>query len=98
MTQSRPTIVYALLLQHMESKRYSIMETQHNLARVVRDVETGYEVEITRRKRPVARLVPVDAEEPIDFPDFTGRAQCIWKGQWSGLSSNELVDEGRGER
>lgn len=82
----------------MGTKRYSIMETQHNLARVVRDVEAGYEVEITRRRRPVARLVRVDVQEPVDFPDFTVRAAAIWAGGWAGASSGELVDEGRGER
>jgi len=41
-----------------QKKTYSIMESQHNLAQVVREVEAGYEVGITRRKTLVARMLP----------------------------------------
>jgi antitoxin (DNA-binding transcriptional repressor) of toxin-antitoxin stability system len=34
------------------------METQHNLSKVLREAEAGQEVQITRRKKVVARLLP----------------------------------------
>jgi prevent-host-death family protein len=81
-----------------EKKTYSIMESQHNLAQVVREVEAGYEVEITRRKKRVARMVPPEEDDRVEFPDFAARAGGIWGQGWRGRSSNELVDEQRGER
>ncbi len=81
-----------------QKKTYSIMESQHNLAQVVREVEAGYEVGITRRKTLVARMLPPEEDDHVEFPDFAARARAIWGETWQGRSSQELVDEGRGER
>ena len=81
-----------------EKKTYSIMQSQHNLAEVVREVEAGYEVEITRRKKLVARLVPPEEDDRIELPDFAARARRVWGEAWQGSSTDELVDEGRGKR
>lgn len=37
----------------------TIREAQHDLPRLLRDVETGQKVEIRRRKKPVAMLTPL---------------------------------------
>jgi prevent-host-death family protein len=73
------------------------MEAQHNLAALVRRVEAGAELVITRRRRPVARLVPLE-EKPLVFPDFKARARKVWGGAWRGAGSDELLDESRGSR
>ena len=74
------------------------MEAQHNLAAVLREVDAGEEVLITRRKKVVARLLPPEEVEPVQFPDFSARATETWGDEWTGASSDELVDYGRGER
>jgi antitoxin (DNA-binding transcriptional repressor) of toxin-antitoxin stability system len=79
-------------------KQFSIMETQHNLARVLREVEAGQEVQITRRKKVVARLLPPLKSEEIRFPDFGARARRSWGDRWKGASSDELLDKSRGDR
>ena len=79
-------------------KTFSIMEVQHNLARVLREVEAGHVVGITRRKKLVARLMPPEVEEPVEFPDFEGRAREVWGEEWTGRGSDELLDETRGDR
>lgn len=79
-------------------KTFSIMETQHNLARVLREVEAGHEVGITRRNKLVARLLPPAGQVEVELPDFVGRARKVWGGTWRGSSSDELLDESRGER
>ena len=86
---------YALFLCVVKS--CSIMEAQHNLAALVRRVETGAELLITRRRKPVARLVPME-EPPVVFPDFKARARKIWGSTWRGAGSDELLDESRGGR
>ncbi len=87
---------YALCLCVM--KTFSVMEAQHNLAVLLREVEAGRELTITRRRKPVARLSPVPAHEPVVFPDFAARARETWRGPWRGASALELVEETRGER
>lgn len=39
------------------TKRYSIAEARSNLPTVVREVESGLEIELTRRGKPVAVVV-----------------------------------------
>ncbi len=77
-------------------KTVSIMEAQHNLSRVLRQVESGQSVVITRRKHMIARLEPVN--QPVALPDFGVRAAKIWGAKWKGASSNDLLEESRGER
>jgi antitoxin (DNA-binding transcriptional repressor) of toxin-antitoxin stability system len=79
-------------------KQFSIMETQHNLSKVLREVEAGQEVQITRRKKVVARLLPPLKSEEIRFPDFAARARRTWGGRWKGASSDKLLDESRGDQ
>jgi len=79
-------------------KMFSIMETQHNLARVLREVEAGHEVGITRRNKLVARLLPVAEPDGVEWPDFLARARDIWGEEWTGTRSAALLDESRGDR
>lgn len=74
------------------------MEAQHNLSKVLREVEAGREVQITRRRKVVARLLPPQQRESVRFPDFGARARQTWGGRWSGASSDELLDQSRGDR
>lgn len=89
-------MVYAHILCAM--KKVSIMEAQHNLSKVLRQVEEGQAVYITRRKKVVARIGPPAPEEPVAFPDFGRRARRTWGGKWTGASSQELLEASRGER
>ncbi|MFN0126012.1 MAG: type II toxin-antitoxin system Phd/YefM family antitoxin [Verrucomicrobiales bacterium] len=79
-------------------KTFSIMEVQHNLSRVLREVAAGHEVGITRRKKLVARLLPPAEEPAVDWPDFGSRARGVWGDGWVGATSDALVDESRGHR
>lgn len=73
------------------------MKAQHNLAALVRRIEVEGELVITRRRKPVAKLVPID-KPPLAFPDFKARAHKIWGGAWQGAESDALLDESRGAR
>ncbi len=47
------------------AKRKTIVETRDNLARLIHEVEEGEPVEITRRGRPVAMLMSLEAVERL---------------------------------
>lgn len=72
------------------------METQHHLSRVLRVVESGQSVGITRRKQLVAKIIPMQTE--VELPDFVSRARRIWGKSWQGAPSEALLDEVRGAR
>ena len=78
-------------------KKVSIMEAQHNLSKVLKQVGEGQGVYITRRKKVVARIVPPEVNPEPEFPDFAKRARKTW-GEWKGQSSSGLLEDTRGSR
>ncbi|MFM8460345.1 MAG: type II toxin-antitoxin system Phd/YefM family antitoxin [Chthoniobacterales bacterium] len=78
-------------------KTASVMQAQHNLAALLREIERGQTLVITNRRRPVARLSPVRVAK-MEFPDFKARAARTWSGTWRGAGSLALLDESRGSR
>jgi prevent-host-death family protein len=87
---------YALILCVM--KKVSIMEAQHNLSKVLKSVEEGQSVYITRRKTVIAKIVSPLSETAIEYPDFEERAKNNWQESWQGSSTEALLDEARGNR
>jgi len=83
-------------------KTVTIREAQQNLAKVLRQVEQGEEIQVVRRKQPVARIVPVrtpaEASGTVDWSDLSERLDRIWKGRALGRSTDRILDELRGER
>jgi len=80
-------------------KKASVREVQHNLASVLRWVEDGEEVQVMRRNRIVAKIVPANQvlKKP-QWPDFAKRAAAIWGKQPKGKGASEIVIESREER
>jgi antitoxin (DNA-binding transcriptional repressor) of toxin-antitoxin stability system len=68
--------------------RYSFKDVEAQLAE-------GEEIEITRRKRVIARLVPVVAEPKSIFPDFLGRMKENWGNKTLAPSNADLLAEER---
>ena len=75
----------------------TIRQVQHNLSEVLSWVEQGEEVQVLRRKKIVARLVPPDPR-PVEAPDFLARARAVWGDRPKGESLSEVVAKARGER
>lgn len=59
------------------TQNVSLREANQHLSRYVRDVEAGAEVVITRRGRPVARLVPVAAERQFSAEQEAALARTV---------------------
>jgi prevent-host-death family protein len=56
----------------------SLRQMQHHLSEIMRRVDHGQEILVTRRRRIVARLVPAAAgASAVDWPDFAGRARAL---------------------
>ena len=90
------TTIYALKICVM--KTISIMRAQHNLSEVLRSLGPGERVAITRNKKVVAELVAPQGQSRPAFPDFAARARATWREGWKGSSTDELLDETRGDR
>ncbi|MCC6765927.1 MAG: type II toxin-antitoxin system prevent-host-death family antitoxin [Deltaproteobacteria bacterium] len=76
----------------------SIREAQHNLPKILRAVSRGEVVEITRRNRVVARLVPAAPGPVGKLPDFVARARTIWGRGPGGKPTSEIVIDARSDR
>ncbi len=76
---------------------FGVFEAKNRLTALLDEVEEGHEILITRRGKPVARLVPADAgfdraRARRAADDLLREAKGLTLG---GLSIKELVSEGR---
>lgn len=86
-------------MSDMAKSTVSIRELQQNLERVMARVERGQEIEVTRRRRPVARLTPVGPSAmPRPWPDLDARAKSVFGDRVIAPTASEMVIEGRGDR
>jgi antitoxin (DNA-binding transcriptional repressor) of toxin-antitoxin stability system len=81
-------------MHHME--RASIRDLRYDFKRVEDLLKAGEEVEITRRRRVIARLVPPPKpRRRVKMPDFEGRMRRIFGDKVFTPSGAELIAEGR---
>ncbi|MGD0793210.1 MAG: hypothetical protein ABR920_15695 [Terriglobales bacterium] len=55
----------------------------------------GEEIQITKRRRVIARLVPESAEAAKGIPDFLARLRAIYGDKLLAVSGAELVSADR---
>jgi prevent-host-death family protein len=80
-------------------KSVSIREVQHNLAAVLRRVEDGEEISISRHKEVVARLLPpLRISIRVAHPDYVARAKQVWGSKPRGKSLSTAILSDREER
>lgn len=92
-----------ILERQAEMETATIREVQHNLAAYVRRVEHGEEIEIRRRNKVVARLVPggefAQPARDLNWGEVEERRERLWGGKLApGKPASEIVYESRGER
>jgi prevent-host-death family protein len=77
----------------------SIRELQQNLKRVIARVEQGQIVEVTRHRRPVARLEPIRPIGAVPaWPDLGARARTVFGDRLVMPGPSAMVIEDRGDR
>jgi len=74
-------------------KTASVGEIQKNFARVLSSINNGQEIIITKRGKPVARIVSLAPKSEIEWPDFYNEAIDL-----KGKPISEIVIEGREDR
>jgi len=74
-------------------KTASVGEIQKNFSRVLKEIKTGEEIAVTRRGKPVAKIIALGPKKEIDWPDFYHEAI-----ESKGKPASEIVIEGREDR
>jgi prevent-host-death family protein len=74
-------------------KTATVGEIQKNFARVLNGIKNGEEITITKRGKPVAKIVSLGPKSEIEWPDFHGEAIKL-----KGKPISEIVIEGREDR
>jgi prevent-host-death family protein len=86
-------------MSYMAKTSVSVRELQQNLKRVMARVERGETVEVTRRRRPIARLAPAKASRPLsDWPDLQARTRAVFGDRVVSPGGADIVVDGRGDR
>ncbi len=81
-----------------DMKKVPVRGLQREIKAILDRVERGESVEITRRGRPVARLVPAKPARAEPWPDLAARARgVLGRRRITPHPSRQLLDD-RGER
>jgi len=79
-------------MYHM--KNASIRDLRYGFKKIERLLRQGEEVQITKRRRVIARLVP-EKQGVTEIPDFLARLRSIYGKKPLQVSGAELVAEDR---
>jgi len=74
-------------------KTATVGSIQKNFAEVLKEINSGEEVVVTRHGEPVAKIIALGPKENLDWPDFFADAVEV-----TGKDVSELVVEGREDR
>jgi antitoxin (DNA-binding transcriptional repressor) of toxin-antitoxin stability system len=80
-------------MYHM--KTASIRDLRYSFKKIERLLRQGEEIQITKRRRVIARLVPENGDTPHELPDFLGRLRRIYGDKMLKVSGAELIAQDR---
>jgi antitoxin (DNA-binding transcriptional repressor) of toxin-antitoxin stability system len=63
-------------MYHM--KKASVRDLRYRFSVVEDLLRNGHEIQITKRERVIARLLPPEPTVPVEMPDFLGRMKKIF--------------------
>jgi prevent-host-death family protein len=83
----------------MRKATISIRDLQQNIKRVMARVERGQIIEVTRHRRPIARLAPMPPQRSASpWPDLDARTRAVFGDRIVTPGPSAMVIEDRGER
>lgn len=81
-------------MYHM--RKATVRDLRYRFREVEGLLREGEEIQITKRKRVIARLIPSRPAAPARRPDFLGRLKKMYRGRRMKVSGAELVARERG--
>jgi len=81
-----------------DMKAVPVRELQREIRAILDRVEHGESLEITRRGRPVARLVPAKGVRAEAWPDLAARARKVLGSRRVSPPPSQQIVADRGER
>jgi len=81
-------------MYHM--KNASVRDLRYRFSKIEGMLREGEEIEITKRKQVIARLVPLRPKEPVKRPNFLERLHGIYGKKRLKISGAELITRERG--
>jgi antitoxin (DNA-binding transcriptional repressor) of toxin-antitoxin stability system len=82
-------------MYHM--KTVSVRDLRYDFPKVERLLRSGEEIQITKRRKAIARLTPEPASRP-PLPDFLGRLKEIYGDKVLEVSGADLISADREDR
>ena len=76
-------------MYHM--KKASVRDLRYAFKKIERLLQQGEEIQITKRRRVIARLVPDGAEAARPVPAFLARLRTIYGNKMLPVSGAELI-------
>lgn len=73
----------------------SVRDLRYGFKKIERLLRQGEEIQITKRRRVIARLVPENTQSPSELPDFRARVRSIYGDKVLAVSGADLVSEDR---
>ena len=73
-------------------KTTTVGEIQKNFAKVLRNINAGEEITVTKRGTPVAKITAIGPKSKIIWPDFLSQAIELKGRSLSGLISEDRED------
>ena len=81
------------IMYHM--KTASVRDLRYDFKKVERLLHRGEEIQITKRRKVIARLVPEKNQSQAKLPDFRARVRAIYGDKVLSVSGAELISEDR---
>jgi len=80
-------------MYHM--RKASVRDLRYQFKKIERLLHQGEEIQITKRRRVIARLVPEGTEAPKQTPDFLARLHAIYGDKVLAVSGADLLSSDR---
>ncbi len=71
-------------------------DLRYDFKKIERLLHQGEEVQITKRRRVIARLIPENVRATAQMPDFLERLRAIYGDKMLRVSGAELIAQDRG--
>jgi len=73
----------------------SVRDLRYGFKKIERLLQGGEEIQITSRRRVIARLIPESAESPAAVPDFLKRLRTTYGDKILTVTGADLIAEDR---